>query len=120
MQNYNGRPSSRVKDLTDLVTSMFHEKIDANKLSRLIAVECRLRQIKAIDRFSVPGSWKSTLSGNYAKLAKEASLPSEFSDVEDAEAAVSTWLSPVFSGDASGKTWIPEERRWASDQTTQR
>ncbi len=120
IQDYNGRPSSRVKDLADLVTSMLNEEVNASKLSRLIAVECGHRQIKGVDRFSVPGSWKSTLSGNYAKLAKEASLPSEFSDVEDAEAAVSAWLSPVFSGDASGKTWIPEERRWASDQTPSR
>lgn len=113
MQDYNGRPSSRVKDLADLVTSMLNEKIDASKLSRLIAIECRLRQIKNIDRFSVPGSWMSMLSVNYAKLAKEAALPSEFSSVESAEAAVSAWLSPVFNGDIPGKTWIPEEQRWA-------
>lgn len=113
MQDYNGHPSSRVKDLADLVASMLNEKVDANKLSRHIAVECRLRHIKDFSRFSVPESWKNVLSGNYAKLAKEAALPSEFSGVEDAEAAVSTWLSFVFSGDASGKTWIPEERRWA-------
>ncbi len=113
MQDYNGRPSSRVKDLADLATSMLNEEVDANKLSRLISVECRLRQINGIERFSVPESWKSTLLGNYAKLAKEAALPSEFLDVEDAEAAVSAWLSPVFSGGESGRTWIPEDRRWA-------
>ncbi len=112
IQDYNGRPSSRVKDLADLVTSMLNEKVDANKLSRLIAVECRLRQINGIERFSVPESWKSTLSGNYTKLAKEAALPSEFLDVENAEAAVSTWLSPVFSGGGPNRTWIPEEQRW--------
>ncbi len=113
MQDYNGRPSSRVKDLADLITSMINEKVDADKLSRLISTERKLRSIDRIGQFSVPGSWKSTLSGNYAKLAKEAALPSEFAGVVDAEAAVATWLSPVFSGDASGKTWIPEEQRWA-------
>lgn len=113
MQDYNGRSSSRVKDLVDLVTSMLNEKVDANKLSRLIAVECRLRQIEGIERFSVPESWKSALSGNYAKLAKEAALPSEFLEVDNAEAAVSTWLSPVFSDDGSNRTWIPKEQRWA-------
>ena len=112
MQDYNGRPSSRVKDLVDLVTSMLNEKVDASKLSRFIAVECRLRQIKDINQFSIPENWKSTLSRNYAKLAKEANLPSEFSGVKDAEAAVSMWLSPVFSVKALGKTWIPEEQRW--------
>lgn len=113
MQDYNGRPSSRVKDLADLITSMINEKVDADKLSRLISTERKLRSIDRIGQFSVPGSWKNTLSGNYAKLAKEAALPSEFAGVVDAEAAVATWLSPVFSGDASGKTWIPEEQRWA-------
>ena len=93
--------------------SMLNEKIDADKLSRLISTECRLRSIDRIDQFSIPEIWKSTMSGNYSKLAKEAALPSEFSGIEDAEAAVSAWLSPVFSGNASGKTWIPEERRWA-------
>lgn len=113
MQDYNGHPSSRVKDLADLITSMINEEVDADKLSRLISTERRLRGINRIDQFSVPGSWKDTLSGNYAKLAKEAALPGELSDVEDAEAAVSAWLSPVFSGGASGKTWIPEGQRWA-------
>ena len=113
MQDYNGHPSSRVKDLTDLVTSMLNEEVDADKLSRLISAECRLRSIDRIDRFSIPESWKSPLSGNYSKLAKEAAIPNEFTDVEDAEAAVSAWLFPVFNCDASGKTWIPEEQRWA-------
>lgn len=113
MQDYGGHPSSRVKDLADLVASMLNEKVDADKLSRLISTECRLRGIDRIERFSIPTSWKSTLSGNYSKLAKEAALPSEFSGAEDAESAVSAWLLPVFSGNAMGKTWIPEERRWA-------
>ena len=112
MQDYNGRPSSRVKDLVDLVTSMLNEEADADNLSRLVSTECRLRGINRIDQFSIPESWKNTLSGNYSKLAKEAVLPSEFSGVENAEAAVSAWLSPVFNGDALGKTWIPEEQRW--------
>lgn len=113
MQDYNGRPSSRVKDLVDLAISMVNEEVDANKLSRFIAIECRLRRIEGIARFSVPDNWKSTLSGNYTKLAKEATLPSKFLCVEDTEAAVSEWLSPVFSGDAAGKTWNPKEQRWA-------
>ena len=112
MQDYNGHPSSRVKDLADLITSMLNEKVDADKLVRLLSTECRLRNIDRIGQFSVPESWKSTLSSNYSKLAKEAALPSGFLDVEDAEAAVVAWLSSVFSGNASGKTWIPEERQW--------
>ena len=114
----DGHPSSRVKDLADLITSMINEEVDADKLSRLISTERRLRGINRIDQFSVPRSWKDTLSGNYAKLAKEAALPGELSDVEDAEAAVSAWLSPVFSGDASGKTWIPEGRQWANGRAS--
>lgn len=112
MQDYNGHPSSRVKDLADLITSMLNEEVDADKLLRLVSTECRLRNIDRIEQFFVPESWKSTLSGNYSKLAKEAALPGEFTGVEDAEAAVSAWLSPVFSGDASSKTWIPKEQRW--------
>ena len=113
MQDYNGHPSSRVKDLVDLATSMINEEIDADKLSGLIAAEYRLRQIEGIARFSIPKNWKNTLSSNYTKLAKEAALPNKFLDIEDAEAAISEWLSPIFDGDASGKTWIPKGQRWA-------
>ncbi len=113
MQDYNGRPSSRVKDLADLITSMLNEEVDADKLSRLISTECKLRRMDRIDRFSIPESWKGALSGNYSKLAKEAALQSRYLDVKDAETAVSSWLSPVFSGNASGKTWTPEEQFWA-------
>ena len=65
MQDYNGHPSSRMKDLADLIMSMLNEKVDACKLSRLISTECRLRSIDRIDQFSIPEIWKSTMSGNY-------------------------------------------------------
>ena len=113
MQDYNGRSSSRVKDLVDLATSMLNEKVDASKLSRLIAVECRLRHVNGITRFAIPESWKGALSVNYAKLAAEAALPNELSAASKAEAAVSEWLAPIFDGGAAGKTWVPNERRWA-------
>lgn len=109
MQRYATGPSSRVKDLADLVTSMLNERIDADKLVSRLAIERVFRQMEPIAEFIVPAAWKTTYSANYRKLAREAKLPSEFEDVGAAEAAVARWLCPVFDGSAAGCAWDPKE-----------
>lgn len=114
MQDYNGHPSSRVKDLVDLVTSMLNERIDSEKLAKTLSTERAVRAIPNITTFSVPDSWKTTLSANYRKLADEASLPDKLRNVNDAESAVASWLQPVFGTNAQPLIWNPKTQSWAT------
>ena len=112
MQEYATGPSSRVKDLADLATSMLNERIDAAKLARRLSIECAFRHMEPIAEFSVPETWKTALSANYRKMAREAKLPREFEDVGTAEEAVAGWLRPVINENEFKRTWDPSARAW--------
>lgn len=112
MQTYATGPSSRVKDLADLVTSMLNENVDAGKLAGRLSLEVAFRRMDPVDEFTVPAAWKTTFSGNYRKMAREAKLPHEFEEVAAAETAVADWLRPVLEGKAEGCTWSPEGQAW--------
>ena len=112
MQTYATGPSSRVKDLADLVTSMLNERINAEKLGRRLTIEQAFRHMDRIAEFAVPAIWKTTFANNYQNKAREARLPQEFEDVVVAEAAVAGWLRPVLEGTVLGYTWDPSEQDW--------
>ena len=112
MQTYATGPSSRVKDLADLVTSMLNERVESEKLAGRLSIEASFRHMDPIGEFAVPAAWKTTLSGNYRKMAREAKLPPDLEDIFAAEAAVANWLRPVLKGEAKGYAWNPEKQAW--------
>ncbi|MEG0217146.1 MAG: nucleotidyl transferase AbiEii/AbiGii toxin family protein [Raoultibacter sp.] len=112
MQTYGNGPSSRVKDLVDLIVSMRGEEVDADKLACIISAECKLRRIPPFDNFSVPDNWKVNLSTNYKKLAYEAQLPAEYSEVDVAEVMIRNWIAPAINAEAAGCRWKPDAQRW--------
>ena len=112
LQDYNGRPSSRLKDLVDLATMMLNEPVNGRKLAGVLATERSVRKITELEKFKVPDAWKSTFATNYRKLAKEASLPEELQEIATAEKAVATWLQPIINGD-SDIHWDPTVLEWA-------
>lgn len=112
MQTYATGPSSRVKDLVDLVTSMLYEYVNAKKLERRLEIERVFRHMAPITEFAVPTTWKTNFARNYLKMAREANLPHQFEDVEVAEASIAQWLCPVLEGTAIGCAWDPNEQSW--------
>lgn len=113
MQLHNGNPSSRVKDLADLVVSMRTEGVDANKLLEKIVREARLRRMEVPQSFCVPDAWKHELSGNYSFVAGECHLSGLLAEASGAEKAIRDWLAPALDGSAAGRRWRPDEQRWA-------
>ena len=112
MQLFNGRPSSRVKDLVDLVVAMLTEDVDADVLAVKIERETVLRRLGEVGSFSVPGDWKDGRSATYSRQAGECGLPDELADVRAAEVAVASWLNPVLSGEVHGLRWSHEGQEW--------
>lgn len=112
MQDYGGNPSSRVKDLADLVKTMCVEDVDADDLARHLRSEAAIRRIGTIPTFVVPDAWKTTMSSNYRKIARESRLPERYEDAATAEEAVAAWLRPVIEGEAAGMTWLASEQAW--------
>lgn len=112
MQLYNGLPSSRVKDLLDLVVSMTTDRVVADVLSKKIKREAILRNMGQIEEVHAPLEWKSFYALAYAKEASATGIPQELTDVASAEAAVASWLNPLLQGVAKGTIWDPEACRW--------
>lgn len=119
MQMYGGHPSSRVKDLVDIVASMLWDEIDASILSERLSREILLRHMGEIDRFRVPDSWKETESEVFCSMAKECGFPAELCDVAGAEQAVAAWIAPVLDGTALGLRWDHDKRAWCPSTTSE-
>lgn len=113
MQLYPGaRPSSRVRDLVDLVVYVTMEPLDGRRLTACLSREARLRHLDAFDQFVVPDIWRTTWSRSYAKSANEAKLPEVLRSVGAAELLVKSCVDPAIAGRTDGLVWSPGERAW--------
>lgn len=57
MHRYDDRPSSREKDLVDLVVLAVTHDIEGLALSTAMATEVRRRRMDPVERFVVPAEW---------------------------------------------------------------
>lgn len=57
MTEYNGKASSREKDLVDLLVFTTTQKIDGTALRTAITTEARRRKMTPFNHFSVPAAW---------------------------------------------------------------
>lgn len=105
---YNGRPSSREKDLVDLVVLATTQEVSGRALHAAIIHEARLRQMKPISRFTVPTTWGIA----YVKMAKSVPYCSSCKTVEAARDLVAAFIDPVLSGSASDSIWLPATLGW--------
>jgi hypothetical protein len=105
---YNGRPSSREKDLVDLVVLAVTQNVDATKLRRALDVEARVRSLTLPDAFDVPANW----GARYAKLASTVPACADFRTVDLASELMQAFIDPVLRGEASGLTWSPDSLAW--------
>lgn len=100
------RPSSRAKDLVDIVLIAEIARVRAARLDdairRLFATRDTHERPPALP--PPPGAW----SGPYRSLAQDVGLAG---DLEVAHAAAAAFVDPVLAGDAEGR-WDPDLARW--------
>ncbi len=113
MQIYpEGRTSSRVRDLVDLIVYLTTESFSGRELSQKIDLERRLRKMESIDAFRIPDTWASNYMRTYERLALEARLPEEYRNIHAAEQLVKECIDGTLSGEADGFAWSPIELYW--------
>jgi predicted nucleotidyltransferase component of viral defense system len=102
----DGRESTRVKDLVDLVLIGELAELDAKRLSRVLAVTFEQRASEPLPDAvpSPPRSWARP----YAELAREVGIAT---DIATGHAAAAGLLDPVLGSDAEGR-WNPQAQRW--------
>jgi len=103
--NYpGGKPSSRVKDLVDLVAIALTQRLDLRELQIAVDAKRALTGLQPFDRFQVPPSW----SREYARLARRASPVGDLVDVREAEALVARLVDPALASPTkSPAVWVP-------------
>lgn len=112
MALYNGKPSSRVKDLVDLVVLGTTQDIDGALLKTALATTAAIRELPTLNKFAVPSGWGTS----YSKIAKSVTYCDGYRSVELAKDLVARLIDPALSGEAVGKTWSHQQLTWLSTQ----
>lgn len=115
IETHDGRPSSRVKDLVDIVAVATSMTVDGAKLQKRIDTELRARKLSKPDAFDIPAIWKTSHSPAYTKMAKQARLPLEVTSLEDAMTLAKKLIDPAIGSLSNGMSWIPESRQWIKE-----
>lgn len=102
METHNGRPSSRVKDLVDLVVYLVTESFPAVQLRADLRRELAIRHLSLDGGFSVPELWRQGYGRVYGKLAAQTGLPERLRSLEPAEGLVKSCVDPAL-GDLLGE-----------------
>jgi hypothetical protein len=104
---YRGKPSSRERDLADLVVLALTQTVQAAEAHDAIVTECHLRRLPVPEAFSVPSTW----GRGYARIAAQTAPAVGYESVEMAMDLMRRFLDPVLAGTARG-TWDPATLEW--------
>ena len=105
------RPSSRMKDLVDVVICALNKDVYLGQLSTAMGCECVKRKMETPEQFEAPSEWKES----FAIFAKKCNVPTEYCTFADASKLASRFFNPALSRtslDASQK-WDHTSLRWA-------
>jgi len=104
-------PSTRYRDLVDLVAITTGASIDAQSQSNALRSEFERRNLVLPKTFDVPnrGLWER---GYAAEVSK--SVLTTASTLQDALVIVKAFLDPLLNGVAAG-TWNPDKQEWSDD-----
>lgn len=112
MERHDGRPSSRVKDLVDLVVYATHEHIDGDKLATRLRGEAATRGVALPTAFCLPDEWAGTYERLYGRLVSQTVLGESFPTMGDAAEIVGRLFDPALTGVCGGLRWNPETTSW--------
>ncbi|MBA2416324.1 MAG: nucleotidyl transferase AbiEii/AbiGii toxin family protein [Geodermatophilaceae bacterium] len=104
-------PSTRFKDLIDLVSIVRGAELDADITRRAVVSEAERRDVSLPTRFLIPD--RRLWVPGYAAEARRSFLP-RAAALDDALAEVAVCLDPLMDGTAVG-TWRPGKGRWEPD-----
>lgn len=103
------RPSSRVKDLVDLVVFARTSSLDGAELITAIEGEWTHRRLAGTPAFAPPPDW----APRYTAQARKTPACGEITQYAAAVTLVHDLLDPVFDHSAVGRRWRPDTRVWA-------
>lgn len=103
-----GWVSSRMKDLTDVVTYALSQRFALADLSKAVKNECRRRDMDMPETFTAPEEWRT----RYAAFARKAGSPAAYQSFEAAALLASKVFDPALDGGDGDLEWNPEMLEW--------
>lgn len=112
MSTYAGRPSSRVKDLVDLVTIARTQSINLRELQMAIDAKRALSRLEPFAEFAVPAEWERT----YRPLAVKTPAVGEILTLTNATDIVKQLVDPALSDERVDEhlNWSPADGGWTT------
>lgn len=104
---YNGKPSSREKDLIDLVIIATTQCVELDELRNAIRAESRRRGLVPMSRFQIPTGWGSV----YKKLATSIPTCADYPTATAAQAVIRSFIEPALDEGPAGR-WDPDTLSW--------
>ncbi len=92
--DYVGKPSSREKDLVDLVIFALTHDVDARSLRSAVETEARRRGLATISTLTLPAGW----GARYKKEIDSTAYGRDVGTIEAAEGLMREFLDPVLGG----------------------
>lgn len=102
------KPSSRSRDLVDLVILARTQIVDAAKLKTAIEAERLHRGLPPIEAFGAPPEWETS----YPSDAKRVLECEGYRTLDTAVALVARFLDPILASDQPQGTWTPSQLTW--------
>lgn len=103
-----GNPSTRYKDLVDLVAIVIGASVEAESQILALSSEAKRRRVTLPDHFTVPD--RALWERGYAAEAARSLLPIART-LDGALGVVSPFIDPLLGGSARGR-WDPKARQW--------
>lgn len=112
LERHENRPSSRVKDLVDIVVYAHNVSFNFVTLSTALTKELSARKLVPQQGFGVPPEWGGTQARQYRKLAKQTEIPDKYYEIQSAETLAKELIDPCLSGLVNHTTWNKECLIW--------
>jgi hypothetical protein len=110
----NGTPSSRHRDLVDLLLIITREPFDGGQLHYALHAEIARRQQRTgTIRLDVPRSFAAPAQWAQGYRKDALPLPAHLHDLGAAQAAASVFIDPLLTSDPPSR-WNPDSHAWAT------
>lgn len=112
-----GYPSSRMKDLVDVVTYVRSKRFELGQLRRAIESECAKRSMAVPERFVAPPTWQE----RFEAFAKRNGVTDSFATLQRASDLAARFFDPALIPDANSTyEWGYSSLRWRKGHETTR
>ena len=114
IERHGGRPSSRVKDLVDIVVYATSCDVDGARLQRRIRREVAVRGIDLPRAFAIPDEWTVSYGRVFGRLCSQTGLSQSLRSLAAATTLAQDMLGPALDGAVGDCVWDHAKLDWTS------